>query len=71
VEVVYKRSEKKMKEPQGTTGDGLICPHCDKMVSFDLVNFDDKFPEGESEYASRHVCICPSCNDLIKLLVKK
>ncbi len=65
------QGERKMKKPSRTTGDGIKCPHCTELVSFELKNFSENPKELVDEYASQHMCICPNCNDILKIWVLK
>ncbi len=60
-----------MKKPTKGTGTGLQCPYCKELVSYELKAFDESPEEPTDEYASRHMCICPNCNDILKVWVKK
>jgi len=60
-----------MKEPTGSTGHGIICPHCDKMIPFEMKEFDKTPFHPTHEYSARHLAVCPLCRDIFHMWVKK
>lgn len=60
-----------MKKPSRTTGTGIQCPHCTELINYELRTFSDDPKEPMEEFASKHMSICPNCNDLLKMWVLK
>lgn len=58
-----------MKKPSKTTGTGLQCPYCKKLIAYELKNFNESPQHLTDEHASVHMCVCPNCNDILKLWV--
>ncbi len=62
-----------MKPPTKGTGLVIDCPNpkCKELIGYELMTYDESPKELTDEYSSVHVCICPNCNDALKLWVKK